>query len=157
MKQNIILLFTFVTVLFSSCSTMKKSTSTTMNVESGVYQYPTVADLDVKQKIEKQIEWSFVPFNWGQPPLQLRKNNLIADIVKENNADVLLEPQITFIKQPFGKRTLIITGFPASFKNFRKANKEDLKALEIVVPAPKMEVYNVAQPWYKRFFSKKKR
>ena len=50
MKLNIILLFTCVTILFTSCSTMKKSTSTTMTVESGIYQYPTVADLDVKQK-----------------------------------------------------------------------------------------------------------
>lgn len=48
MKLNIILLFTCVTILFTSCSTMKKSISTTMTVESGIYQYPTVADLDVK-------------------------------------------------------------------------------------------------------------
>ena len=136
MKLNIILLFTCVTILFTSCSTMKKSTSTTMTVESGIYQYPTVADLDVKQKVEKQITWNFVPFNFGQPPLELRKSNLVADIIKENKADVLLEPQVTFTK---------------------KANQEDLKALEIIIPAPKMEVYNVTQPWHKKFFSKKKK
>ena len=144
MKLNIILLFTCVTILFTSCSTMKKSTSTTMTVESGIYQYPTVADLDVKQKVEKQITWNF-------------KSNLVADIIKENKADVLLEPQVTFTKKSFGERTLTITGFPASFKNFRKANQEDLKALEIIIPAPKMEVYNVTQPWHKKFFSKKKK
>lgn len=157
MKLNIILLFTCLTILFTSCSTMKKSTSTTMTVESGIYQYPTVADLDVKQKVEKQITWNFVPFNFGQPPLELRKSNLVADIIKENKADVLLEPQVTFTKKSFGERTLTITGFPASFKNFRKANQEDLKALEIIIPAPKMEVYNVTQPWHKKFFSKKKK
>lgn len=152
MKRNIILLLTSVAIVLTSCSTMKKSTSTTLNVESGIYQYPTVADLEVKEKVETKITWNYVPFNIGQPPLDLRKNNLIADIIKENNADVLLEPQITFTKRPFSRRSLTITGFPATFKNFRKADKEDLKALEVVIPAHKAKVYNVAQPLHKKIF-----
>ncbi len=156
MKRSIILLFTSIAIILTSCSTMKKSTSTTLNVESGIYQYPTVADLEVKQKIETKITWNYVPFNIGQPPLDLRKNNLIADLIKENNADVLLEPQVTFTKRPFSTRSLTITGFPATFKNFRKASKEDLKALEVVLPAYKTKVYNIAQPPHKKFFQFRK-
>ena len=154
MKQKVILVFVCVMTLFSSCSVMKKSSSTAINVESGVYQYPTVADLDVKRKIEKVVTWNFVLFNWGQPSLELRKNNMIADIVKENDADILLEPQMTFTKKSYGKRTLVITGFPASFKDFRRATVEDLKALEMTIPVSKKDIYNVAQPWYKKIFSK---
>lgn len=149
MKQKNILLFVFVVTLLSSCSVMKKSTSTAINVESGIYQYPTVADLTVKKKIEKVVSWNFVVFNWGQPPLELRKSNLIADIIKENDADILLEPQMIFTKKLFGKRTLVITGFPASFKDFRKATNEDLKALEMTIPVSKKNVYNLALLRYK--------
>lgn len=155
MKRNFILLLAGMALLATSCSTVRKSTSTSMAVESGVYQYPTVADLDVKPKVEKQIVWNFVPFNLGQPSLENRKQNLKADIIKENGADVLLEPQIVYTKKPYGERTLTITGYPATFKDFRKATEADLKALEIVIPAPQMKVYNVSQPWYKRWFKKK--
>lgn len=65
MKRNTILLLAGMALLATSCSTIKKSTSTSMTVESGVYQYPTVADLDVKAKAEKQIRWEFMPFNLG--------------------------------------------------------------------------------------------
>lgn len=155
MKRNLILSLACMALIATSCSTVKKSTSTSMDVKSGVYQYPTVADLDVKPKVEKQIVWDFIPFNIGQPTLENRKQNLKAEIIKENNADVLLEPQMVYTKKPYGQRTLTITGYPASFKDFRKATDQDLKALEAIVPAPKMKVYNVAQPWYKRWFSKK--
>lgn len=155
MKHNIILLTACMALMATSCSTIKESTSTSMVVESGVYQYPTVADLDVKEKVEKQIVWDFIPFNIGQPSLENRKQNLQAEIIKENNADVLLEPQVVYTKKPYGQRTLTITGYPASFKDFRKASDKDLEALKVVVPAPQMKVYNVAQPWYKRWFKKK--
>ncbi|MDO4164426.1 MAG: hypothetical protein Q4D56_08575 [Bacteroides sp.] len=156
MKYNTLLLFVLAIALLTSCSTMRKSTSTTLEVSSGIYQYPTVADLQVLPKVEKEVTWNFVPFNWGQPSLDLRKQNMIADIVKENQADVFLEPQISYTKRPFGERTLVITGYPAKFKNFRKANGDDLRALEVIVPAPKMKVYNVSRPWYKKIFPKKK-
>ena len=56
MKHNIILLTACMALMATSCSTIKESTSTSMVVESGVYQYPTVADLDVKEKVEKQLK-----------------------------------------------------------------------------------------------------
>lgn len=158
MKRNIFLsLLTLAILSFTSCSTMKESTSTTLDVASGVFQYPTVADLKVMPKIEKQITWNFIPFDWGQPPLSLRRSNLIAEIIKENQADVFLEPQMIYTKRSYGERTLTITGYPATFKDFRKASSEDLKALEVVGSAPKMKIYNVSKPWYKRIFSKKQK
>ncbi len=155
MKRQIILMLACMGLIATSCSTVKQSTSTSMAVESGVYQYPTVADLDVKAKVEKTVVWNFKPFNLGEPTLENRKQNLKADIIKENGADVLLEPQMVYTKKPFGERTLTISGYPATFKNFRKADDNDLKALEVVIPAPEMKVYNVSQPWYKRWFKKK--
>lgn len=154
MKLNRLFLGACVLVSMSACTTMRQSTSTTLGIDSNVYQYPTVADLDVHEKVETTVTWGFVPFNWGQPPLQQRKDNLTADIVKNNGADVLLEPQIVYTKQPYGTRTLTITGYPASFKNFRKATSEDLEALKVVTPAQETKVHRVSMPWYKRIFKK---
>lgn len=138
----------------TSCSTLRKSSSTALPIESSVRQYPTVVDLEVKgEKISKQVEWNFVPFNLGQPSLANRKQNLLADAVKEQEADILLEPQMTYTKVSFGKRTLTVTGYPATFKNFRKATSEDLEALKAVRPLVHQGIYRVSSdPWYKRIF-----
>lgn len=131
-------------MVLSSC-TITQNTSVTAPVTNlEVKQYPTVADLEVNpQKVSKTEEWDFVPFNIGQPSMKIRKSNMVADILKDNDADVLLEPQTVFVKQPFGKRTLTITGFSAKFSNFRKATEEDLKALEIAGAPSAKQVYNV--------------
>lgn len=152
MKQTVFLLMACMALLLSSCSTMRKSTATSMAVESGVYQYPTVADLEVKDKVTRQVSWRFRVIKCGQPSLEVRRANLVADLLKEAGADVLLEPQVTFVKHPFGDRVLTVTGFPAVFKNFRKATAQDLEALKVVVPPSERKVYNVSAPWYKRFF-----
>lgn len=156
MKKYLLLVSVVALACLSSCTTVRK-TATTTSVNTQVYQYPTVADLDVKGKIEKTVEWNFVPCNFGQPSLELRKNNTVAEIVKENGADVLLEPQISFTKVSFGKRTLVITGYPAAFKSFRKANSADLEALKAVgvegTPGSKLRC--VSRPWYKRVFHRK--
>lgn len=118
---------------FASCKTLKKATSVTQHIDVNINQYPTMVDLSVSpQKVEKTIIWDYSLFQIGQPSFEDRKGNLIADIVKENAADVLLEEQSIYTKIPFGKRTLTITGYPAKYKNFRKADKEDLQALEIM-------------------------
>lgn len=131
--KRLILYSLLVGLLLTSCSTLRKSTAASERVRTNVQQYPTVADLDVHPKVEKTVTWHFTLFKFAQPDLNLRKGNLIADIVKENGADVLLEPQVTYTKVPFGIRKLTITGFPASFKDFRKATEADLKAIEVVV------------------------
>ena len=75
-----------------------------------------------------------------QISVKQRKDNLKADIVKEANADVLLEPQVTYTKTPFGKREIEITGYPATFKNFRKATSEDLEALKAVSDSQEKQI-----------------
>lgn len=141
MKYNIIMILACSFLAFSSCTTIKK-TATSVDVQTGIYQYPTVADLEIHPKVEVSKTWNFIPFHWGEPSVSLAQGNLIAEIVKENNADILLEPQVIFTKTSFGERKLIITGYPASFKNFRKATESDLDALKACPPENKRTVYN---------------
>lgn len=144
MNKSILLLIC--AALFSSCSVTQKMAVSSPVEDVGVHQYPTVADLDIKpQKVTSTEEWRFVPFNWGQPTLDVRKGNMIAEMLEANGGDVLLEPHTVYTKRMFGKRTLKISGFVASFDNFRKASDEDLKALEIGYRKSERPVYNVSK------------
>lgn len=147
MKRILYLSLALTALLLASCTTVRK-TAATSDIRTEVMQYPTVADLDVLPKVEQTITWNFVPFHWGQPSLDVRKTNLQAEVIKAAGADVLLESQFVFTKRSFGERTLTVTGYPAKFKNFRKATPEDLEALSKVIPAPQQKVYKVSRPWY---------
>ena len=115
-------------LMASSCTTIKK-TATTAEVDNTVVTYPTVADLEV------------TPCHIAEPKLSTAKGNLIAELLEEQKADVLLEAQFTFQRTPYGERVLTVTGFPAVYKNFRKATKSDLDAIK-AIPANEKTTYN---------------
>lgn len=140
---------------FASCTTIKQ-TASTVEIDAQVSQYPTVADLEVQKKVEATITWNFRPFHIGEPKMKYIKGNMIAEILKKANADVLLEPQIIYSRTSFGERQYTVSGYPATFKNFRKATSADLEALKVNKPEHERTVYNVSQPWYKKFFRSKK-
>ncbi len=130
--------------MLSSCTTITK-TATSADVQTGIYQYPTVADLDVKDKSETSMTWSFRPCHIGEPSLALAKGNLMAQTLKDLDADVMLEPQFIYTRTSYGERRLVLTGFPAKFRNFRKATAADLEALKSGVPANERKTYNVSR------------
>ena len=127
-------------LMASSCTTIKK-TATTAEVDNTVVTYPTVADLEVKGKTSKTMTWSFSPCHIAEPKLSTAKGNLIAELLEEQKADVLLEAQFSFQRTPYGERVLTVTGFPAVYKNFRKATKGDLDAIK-AIPANEKTAYN---------------
>jgi len=135
MKNLTIAAFAGIVVFAASCTTVER-TATTTPVQASVKQYPTVADLDVKpEKVKRTENWNFSLFNIGRPSLAQRKKNLVADMVEGAKADVLVEPQYSYTKKLFGPRSLTISGYPATFKNFRPATDRDLKALAQVDPS----------------------
>lgn len=158
MKKLAFIATCFLTLMVTSCTTVKK-TSASVNVEAQVKQYPTIADLDIhSKKVEKTYSWYWNPFK-REPMLSVLKGNLIAEILQETGGDVLLEPNIIYTKESFGKRTLTVFGFPATFKNFRKATEADLKALEITkdMPANERTEYNMSRGIKLPSFGKHKR
>lgn len=116
-------------LVLASCSTVTK-TATTVDVNSNINTYPEVVDLDIQPKVTQTMTWNFRPFHIGEPKTSTAKGNLLAETLKANNADIMLEPQFTFEKTSYGERVLVVTGFPATFKNFRKATAEDLEAIK---------------------------
>lgn len=129
MKKHVLWALAVVGLFLTSCTTLKR-TATTAPVVNNVQQYPTVADLVVLPKTENTMQWSFRPFHLGEPKLSVAKGNLVAETLKQQQADVLLEPQFIFKRTSYGQRVLTVTGYPAQYKQFRKATPEDLKALE---------------------------
>ncbi len=119
-----------------SC-TITNSTIRTVDISTKITQYPCVADLDVKSgKVEKSVSWNW---SFGEPTLNSMKESLIADLLKENGGDILLEPRFTFKKEFFGERVLSVEGFSARFKNFRKATERDLEAIQLSIGLPEHE------------------
>ncbi len=128
----------------SACTTVTK-TAATHTLAGDVLTTPTVADVKVSpQKMQKTVEWEFSPFDLLT--LSERKANLMADILKESGGDVLLEPNSTFIRSPFGKRSLTVSGYSARLSNFRKADEKDLKLLSAGLGETKCPVYNLTSP-----------
>lgn len=153
MKKKTLLVLACASLLVTSCVTVRK-TATTVAVNTEVNQFPTVVDLDVQPKVEVTTTWSFRPFNLGEPSYNVAKGNLIAETLKEKNADVLLEPQVIFQKTSFGERKMTISGYPASYKNFRKATDEDLEALKVVGRPSSRSIREVGGTGVKGFFQR---
>jgi hypothetical protein len=114
---------------------MLKSTATSAPITPVVIQEPTIAELDIaNKKITKTVTWNYMPFGLDRTQLSDRKENLVASVVKENDGDVLVEPQWEYTKTSFGERTLTVTGFVAKYKNFHKATPQDIEALKVTAP-----------------------
>lgn len=154
MNKNIILVLSVGLATLASCTTVQK-TASVAEMQTKVYQYPTVADLEVLPKAETTRTWYWRPIN--NPKRDIEQGNLIADMLKEKGADVLLEEQVVFKKTTLGVRELTVTGYPARLKNFRKATEQDLEALKVEKPASQRKVYNVSRNFFKKFKFRKRK
>lgn len=114
----------------SSCTSIK-NTASTASVDTQIYNL-TVADLKVApEKVSKTTSWSWNPFN--QVNLDREKKNTTAGILRETGSDVLVEPQYDVQRRGvFRGGSLTVTGYPATYSNFRTMNREDAENLAIV-------------------------
>ena len=121
------LFFLLLAVLgFVSCKTVKSGTSKTKDIEGiGVIHKPVVVDLEInQQKITKTIQLKYVE------SMELAKNEAIREILKENKADLFIEPKYETVTVN-GKTELTITGWLGYYKNFKTIEEKDLKLLEV--------------------------
>jgi len=127
MKISKLLTIVLVLSIFaSSCgvSVMKTTTSKTLDIHgAGVVQNPVLVDLEVKEtKVTGTAE------GWNSS-LEALKQNAIADAIAKTEADVLVDPK--YQTETSNERiTVTVTGFPATYKNFRPMKEEDIKLLE---------------------------
>jgi len=139
------------TTLLASCTTLKK-TATTTDVKNHLHQYPTIASVEVKEKVEATTTWAWNPFK--KDKFELRKGNLVAETLKKYDADILLEPQFIVTKQGYGERSITVIGFPVKYKSFHAATPADLKAIEVTKGFNKTFKYNEDGGLLKSIFGK---
>lgn len=120
-------LVVLVALLSCSCTTLIR-TSETADVNSKLFSL-TVAELDVQPtKVSKTYSWGWSPFRMVSVDREIQ--NLTADLLKEYDADVLVEPNHIVKRGGFlqgGSVTVI--GFPAKIKNFHNMTPEEVKGL----------------------------
>ncbi len=118
-----VILFAIAAITLTSCSTLKNTATYRDFSVATPYAVPIVADLDVS---ETRIMYAYVP---SKSVRNGGTDNVINTAVREaltvnGNADVLvgMETQINY--NAFHKITsIVITGYPARYKNFRNLDE----------------------------------
>lgn len=125
--NRIMILAAGVGLALSSCSTIQH-TSQTAGVDTNVYNL-TVADMNVaKQKQTMTTEWKWNPLSTVS--LKAQKETATAELLREANADVLVEPQYIVKRRGlFRGGSLTVTGYPATYSNFRNMTPEDAEKI----------------------------
>ena len=131
MKAKFLILSAVAMMFFASCAsntTSISSTARTLELESP----SLVADLEVeKTKVTGEFKFE-CPTKQIVNEQQL-KENAVFNALKTMNADVLVAPQYQIIREVKAKKyyTVIVTGYPAYYRNFRPTPIERVTNLEI--------------------------
>lgn len=124
MRNLSLLLIAIAAVAMSSCTVTQTSTTKTMDVYgAGVIQKPVIADLEVSgTKVEAEMT--------GSKSSVTLKDEVLAKAIYESKADVLVEPRYYTKSSGAYDVTIKVTGYPATYKNFRPIKEEDLLLLK---------------------------
>jgi hypothetical protein len=140
MKKSIYLPAGALFLALNGCVPVQKSatTKTTDIYGAGVLHMPVVVDLDVSQtKSTGSANAVNATF------LEAAKQEAIAQILQNSKADVLVEPSYQTVSHG-AAITVVVTGYPAFYKDFRKAKAEDIPLLQ-VGQLKKAETYEAAK------------
>lgn len=135
---NLLVKLTYVllaVLTLSSCYVSKTSTSKTTDIYgSGVIHLPVVAELDVSN-----VKVTGTAAAAKGTSIEVVKQDAVADALKKANADVLVEPKFE-TETTASQTTATVTGFPATYKNFRPITAADVPLLEVgVLQVAKLE------------------
>lgn len=111
----------FLATMVTSCSTLRKSSATVLDVETSIKSHNN-AELVVS---DQKISYTYVPTKADRKAgLKHVKTNAVAAALKENNnADVLVHKQdeVVYRVNMFGVKkikSVTVTGYPAVYRNF---------------------------------------
>ena len=107
--------------MVTSCSTLRKSSATVLDVETSIKSHNN-AELVVS---DQKISYTYLPTKADRKAcLKHVKTNAVAAALKENNnADVLVHKQdeVVYRVNMFGVKkikSVTVTGYPAVYRNF---------------------------------------
>lgn len=113
-------------LILSSCSTTNKSKSADYDymyiTKTGIIQKPLITDLDVeKTKVTVTKTYNNISVNGA-------KENVMADFIKEQNCDIIIQPYFTTSSVASSTKTTItvtVTGYPGHYRNIRPYDPKD--------------------------------
>lgn len=112
-------------LLTTSCASVKQNSVRTMDVASGGIVHNTlIVDLDVSETRVKGTAMGSKKSEVDQI-----KKDAIAYAVESVSADVLVEPRFK-VEVVNARITVNVTGYPATFKNFRPITPADLELMK---------------------------
>lgn len=125
MKKALTILTIAISIASCNSSKLTTNTSKTLNIYgSGVIQKPVIVDLDVRQT---KVNGSATRREGSN--IEAIKAEAVSIAVKNAQADVLVEPTYTIFTER-GSTTVTVTGFPATYKNFRDITLEDVPLIK---------------------------
>ena len=114
-------------IFLISCSSVSKfSTAKTIDINPSIIQKPTVADLQVN---ETKVSGTYSG-KTAKIPVETIRNEAIARALKTVNGDILVEPLFETTRTK-SLTTVIVSGYPATFKNFRSLKEDDIPLMKI--------------------------
>lgn len=138
MKKAI--LFIGLATLICSCSAQKATSYSyseykTISPTQSVYTVPLVADLVVaKDKITyaERINKDITTMSDGEVAALAKqeKETVMANALKAHNADVFVAPMVNITTDVNNNLVIVISGYPATYKNFRSATEKDKWIIE---------------------------
>jgi Na+-transporting NADH:ubiquinone oxidoreductase subunit NqrC len=145
-------LVAFCVMFLASCVVVRKTeTAKTRDVQgTGVYHIPTVATLDVSptkvtELFTLRAKKKFIEMATGDnskssmslaqiKTLGASQAHAVAKLLNKHNADILVEPRYSFEVTSTNSRdtyNIIVSGYPATYKNFRPATPADSSVLKL--------------------------
>lgn len=114
----------------SSCSTITH-TSQTAAVDTQVYNL-TVADMKVAAKKDSvTVDWKWNPLSTVS--LSAQKETATHTLLGKSDADVLVEPEYIVKRRGlFRGGSVTVTGYPATYSNFRAMTAEDAEKIATI-------------------------
>ena len=128
-----------IVISLGSCSSMKSTTNTAKTLPiygSGVIQKPVIVELDVKQSKVTATAVGKLGSN-----IETLKSEAVSQAIRSVGADVLVEPSYSTITNR-GTSTVTVSGFPATYKNFRDIKAEDVPLIKAGI----LQTAQVAEP-----------
>jgi predicted small secreted protein len=112
--------------LFTSCNMLERTTSSrTQDINKGdIVQKPLLVDLNVQ---ETKVTGSAIGKTTSN--IEQLKKEAVANALKTANADILVEPKYV-IENTNRSITVTVTGYPATYKNFRQIKEEDINLIK---------------------------
>ena len=120
MKYNIFYLSLLIAVVMSSCSSFSKvEDAKSIEVyKPALTANPLITDLDIQDaKVSGAATGSTIN-------VAKLKDEAIADAIKKSNSDVIIHPSYSVVSKS-NKSTVTVTGFAATYKNFRPVAERD--------------------------------